>query len=147
MASYEETVLEPINGVVQPPFIPPPNKLHRNTNQLQFISNVAFCAVWNHQFAWPFRAPINAVALNLPDYHEIIRTPMDLETIKKRLENHYYYSASECIQDFETIFKNCYTYNPPEHEVVSMAKALEEFFLAKIAEIPEVEEELPVGTS
>lgn len=32
-------------------------------------------------------------------------------TIKKRLENTYYWSASECMQDFNTMFTNCYIYN------------------------------------
>lgn len=36
---------------------------------------------------------------------------MDMGTIKKRLENNFYRSASECIQDFNTMFTNCYIYN------------------------------------
>lgn len=32
-------------------------------------------------------------------------------TIKKRLENNYYWSASEAMQDFNTMFTNCYIYN------------------------------------
>lgn len=36
---------------------------------------------------------------------------MDMGTIKKRLENNFYRSASECIQDFSTMFTNCYIYN------------------------------------
>lgn len=36
---------------------------------------------------------------------------MDLGTIKKRLENYYYWSSSECIQDCNTMFTNCYEYN------------------------------------
>lgn len=32
-------------------------------------------------------------------------------TIKKRLENSYYWNAQECIQDFNTMFTNCYIYN------------------------------------
>lgn len=32
-------------------------------------------------------------------------------TIKKRLENNYYWNAQECIQDFNTMFTNCYIYN------------------------------------
>lgn len=36
---------------------------------------------------------------------------MDMGTIKKRLENSFYRSASECIQDFNTMFTNCYIYN------------------------------------
>lgn len=36
---------------------------------------------------------------------------MDMGTIKKRLENNFYRCASECIQDFNTMFTNCYIYN------------------------------------
>lgn len=49
--------------------------------------------------------------LSIQDYHKIIKTPMDMGTIKKRLENNYYRSASECMQDFNTMFTNCYIYN------------------------------------
>ncbi len=45
------------------------------------------------------------------DYHTIIKNQMDMGTIKKRLENVYYWSASECMQDFNTMFTNCYIYN------------------------------------
>lgn len=36
---------------------------------------------------------------------------MDLNTITKRLQNKYYWQALECIQDFNTMFTNCYVYN------------------------------------
>lgn len=36
---------------------------------------------------------------------------MDLNTIKKRLEHKYYVNASECIEDFNMMFSNCYLYN------------------------------------
>lgn len=56
--------------------------------------------------------------LLLQDYHKIIKTPMDLGTIKKRLENNFYRSASECMQDFNTMFTNCYIYNKVrQHDV------------------------------
>lgn len=38
---------------------------------------------------------------------------MDLGTIKKRLETYYYNSAKEAMQDFNTMFTNCYVYNKP----------------------------------
>lgn len=47
----------------------------------------------------------------LQDYHKVIKNPMDMGTIKKRLENNYYWSASEAMQDFNTMFTNCYIYN------------------------------------
>lgn len=33
-------------------------------------------------YAWPFYKPVDASALGLHDYHEIIKHPMDLSTIK-----------------------------------------------------------------
>lgn len=64
---------------------------------------------------------------------------MDLGTIKKRLDNNYYRSAKECIQDFNTMFTNCYVYNKPGEDVVVMAQALEKVFLTKVADMPKEE--------
>lgn len=57
---------------------------------------------------------------------------MDLGTIKKRLEQNYYYTSAECIQDFNTMFSNCYVYNKAGEDVVVMAQTLEKLFLAKV---------------
>lgn len=137
-----EIPVEPVNGIVQPHVVPPPERPGRNTNQLQFLCKNVMKAVWKHQFAWPFQQPVDAKTLNLPDYHRIIKQPMDLGTIKKRLENNYYWSAKEAIQDFNTMFSNCYVYNKPGEDVVVMAQALEKVFLAKIGSMPKDEIEM-----
>lgn len=36
-------------------------------------------------YAWPFYKPVDAEALELHDYHDIIKHPMDLSTVKVRL--------------------------------------------------------------
>ncbi|KAG8231634.1 hypothetical protein J437_LFUL011475 [Ladona fulva] len=145
----EEPIVEPVNGVVQPPCVPPPDRPGRNTNQLTYLLKGVLKAVWKHQFAWPFQQPVDAKKLNLPDYHKIIKHPMDLGTIKKRLEQNYYWSAKECIQDFNTMFSNCYIYNKPGEDVVVMAQALEKLFLTKMAHMPkdEIEVEPPPAPS
>ena len=70
------------------------------------------------------------------DYFNIIKVPMDLGTIKTRLETQYYFSAKECIQDFNQMFTNCYTYNKPGEDIILMAQTLEEDFLSKVAFMP-----------
>ena len=36
-----------------------------------------------HQaYAWPYYKPVDAAALNLHDYHDIIKQPMDMSTIR-----------------------------------------------------------------
>ncbi|XP_073799312.1 bromodomain-containing protein 4 isoform X2 [Danio rerio] len=125
-----------------PPETSNPTRPKRQTNQLQYLLKVVLKSLWKHQFAWPFHAPVDAVKLNLPDYYKIIKNPMDMGTIKKRLESAFYTSAQECIQDFNTMFTNCYIYNKPGDDIVLMAEALEKVFLTKISEMPQQEVEI-----
>uniref|UniRef100_UPI00358E57E0 bromodomain-containing protein 2-like n=1 Tax=Myxine glutinosa TaxID=7769 RepID=UPI00358E57E0 len=127
--------------------IPPPpetsneDKPGRVTNQLQFLQR-ELKALWEHHCAWPFHQPVDLVSLKLPDYHKKIKQPMDMGTIKKRLESNYYWTANECIQDFNTMFTNCYIYNKPTDGIVGMAQALEKHFLQKVVEMPQEEIEM-----
>jgi hypothetical protein len=61
--------------------------------------------------AKPFLRPVDVVALNLPDYLEIIGRPMDLGTIKKKLLAKDYTTADEFLEDVYLIFDNCRKYN------------------------------------
>ncbi|NXB51962.1 BRDT protein, partial [Leucopsar rothschildi] len=120
---------------------PPPEYINNKssgcqTNQLQYLQRVVMRAMWRHNFSWPFQQPVDAAALNLPDYYTIIKNPMDLGTIKKRLEHNYYTKAAECIEDFKTMFWNCYMYNKPGDDIVFMAEELEKVFMQKIANMP-----------
>ncbi|KFO10365.1 Bromodomain testis-specific protein [Balearica regulorum gibbericeps] len=120
---------------------PPPEYINNKnsgcqTNQLQYLQRVVMKAMWRHNFSWPFHLPVDAAALNLPDYYSIIKKPMDLSTIKKRLEHNYYTKAAECIEDFKTMFLNCYIYNKPGDDIVFMAQELEKVFMQKIAQMP-----------
>ncbi|XP_030636136.1 bromodomain-containing protein 3 [Chanos chanos] len=142
------------DGLEAPPLIqnplPPetfnPSRPPRYTNQLQYLLKNVLKSLWKHHFSWPFQAPVDAAKLNLPDYYKIIKTPMDMGTIKTRLESGYYWNAQECIQDFNTMFTNCYIYNKPGDDIVLMAKTLEKAFLQKISELPPEEIEIPAKT-
>uniref|UniRef100_K7F3P3 Bromodomain testis-specific protein n=1 Tax=Pelodiscus sinensis TaxID=13735 RepID=K7F3P3_PELSI len=120
---------------------PPPEYINLKktgclTNQLQYLLRVVMKAMWRHNFSWPFHQPVDAAALNLPDYYSIIKKPMDLSTIKKRLEHNYYTKATDCIEDFKTMFTNCYVYNKPGDDIVFMAEELEKVFMQKVAQMP-----------
>ncbi|NXV79492.1 BRDT protein, partial [Atlantisia rogersi] len=120
---------------------PPPEYINNKnsgcqTNQLQYLQRVVMKAMWRHNFSWPFHQPVDAAALNLPDYYSIIKKPMDLSTIKKRLEHNYYSKAAECIEDLKTMFLNCYIYNKPGDDIVFMAQELEKVFMQKISQMP-----------
>ncbi|XP_019937035.2 bromodomain testis-specific protein isoform X2 [Paralichthys olivaceus] len=127
------------NGNPPPPEVTNPKKPGRVTNQLQYLEKVVIKALWRHHFSWPFRQPVDAVALHLPDYYTIIKNPMDLGTIMKRLQNKYYCEAHECIKDFNSMFTNCYMYNRPRDDIVFMAQTLEKLFLQKLSQMPKDE--------
>ncbi|XP_059096828.1 bromodomain-containing protein 2-like, partial [Tigriopus californicus] len=127
-----EPKLEPVNGVVQPRVHPPPHRPGRVTNQLQFMKNVVMKGMWKHQHGWPFHTPVDTVKLGLPDYFKIVTKPMDLGTVKRRLENNYYWCAKEAIEDIDQMFTNCYMYNKPGEDVTIMANSLEKHYRSKL---------------
>ncbi|XP_031658494.1 bromodomain-containing protein 3 isoform X10 [Oncorhynchus kisutch] len=143
MSAVNSATPAPLQGInPPPPEVTNPTKPGRKTNQLQYMQNVMVKTLWKHNFAWPFYVPVDAIKLGLMDYHKVIKQPMDMGTIKKRLEHNYYWSASECMQDFNTMFTNCYIYNKPTDDIVLMAQALEKIFLQKVAMMPQEEVEL-----
>ncbi|KAL9058677.1 MAG: hypothetical protein Q9206_001812, partial [Seirophora lacunosa] len=51
-----------------------------------------------------------------PDYHNVIKTPMDLGTMTKKLKNVQYKSKQEFVTDLNLIWSNCLNYNAnPDH--------------------------------
>ena len=95
------------------------------TNQLLYIKRKVMPAIWAHKFTWPFKKPVDAIKLGIPDYHTIIKQPMDFGTIRKRLTQKYYWSGSECQDDIRLVFWNCFTYNKPELDISIMGRTLE----------------------
>ncbi|XP_036184912.1 transcription intermediary factor 1-alpha isoform X3 [Myotis myotis] len=80
-----------------------------------------------HEMSLAFQDP---VPLTVPDYYKIIKNPMDLSTIKKRLQEEYYmYTKPEdFVADFRLIFQNCAEFNEPDSEVASAGIKLESYF-------------------
>ncbi|OAY29077.1 hypothetical protein MANES_15G116300v8 [Manihot esculenta] len=81
-----------------------------------------------HPCGWAFREPVDPVALNIPDYFSIISNPMDLGTIKSKLEKNQYSGAEEFVADVRLIFSNAMLYNPPTNYVHQMAESMNKFF-------------------
>lgn len=77
-----------------------------------------------------FGRPVDPVALELPDYFDIIKQPMDLGTIKKKLEDkqYSYRDVESFVSDVHLVFNNAIEYNPDDSEVYDLAvKLLNEF--------------------
>lgn len=88
-------------------------------------------------YAWPFYKPVDTTLLELHDYRKVVKTPMDLGTIKQKMENRQYNNSLEFANDMRLICTNCYKYNPPDHDVVAMARKLQDVFEMRFAKIPD----------
>lgn len=77
-----------------------------------------------HQHGWVFNSPVDPVELGLPDYFDIIKKPMDLGTIQKKLENGAYHAIEDFQTDVFLTFDNAMTYNEDGSVVYDMAKEL-----------------------
>lgn len=77
-----------------------------------------------HKHAWPFNQPVDPVALDLPDYWEVVKRPMDLGTIGDKLTSGQYAKVSEFLDDLELVWSNCLLYNPPDDPISEWATLL-----------------------
>ncbi|KAK9088172.1 hypothetical protein Scep_027254 [Stephania cephalantha] len=82
----------------------------------------------NHQFGFLFNQPVKPSALQIPDYFDIISEPMDLGSVKKKLENGSYSSARDFAADVKLTFSNAMKYNPSTNWVHELAGEFSRMF-------------------
>lgn len=100
-------------------------------NQVLKSCSAVLERLMKHKHAWVFNKPVDAVALGLHDYFEIIKNPMDLGTVKDRLAQNWYKSPMEFAEDVRLTFQNAMTYNPKGQDVYVMAEQLAKTFEEK----------------
>ena len=64
-----------------------------------------------HKDAAPFLDPVDWKALGIPDYPTIIKRPMDLGTVMRRLESNEYDSVANLSEEINLVWNNAMTYN------------------------------------
>ena len=75
-----------------------------------------------------FLYPVDWKGLGLTDYPEIVKEPMDLQTMATKLQAGEYASTAAFAADMHLIVKNCKLYNAEGSPVFQMAEALEAEF-------------------
>ncbi|EAT42378.1 AAEL006082-PA [Aedes aegypti] len=74
--------------------------------------------------SWPFLKPVNKRLVK--DYYTIIRKPMDLEKISKKVASHKYHCRTDFLQDIQLIADNCEMYNGSEANFTKQARHMVE---------------------
>lgn len=79
-----------------------------------------------HPLASSFLTPVDLTLYH--DYMSIVQRPMDLSTIRRKLDNWYYGDEEEMYTDIRLIFSNCRAYNFPQSGIYAQADRFEDFF-------------------
>ncbi|XP_004300627.1 PREDICTED: bromodomain-containing protein 4 [Fragaria vesca subsp. vesca] len=79
--------------------------------------------------AEPFNVPVNPEALGIPDYFDVIDTPMDFGTICTNLELGLKYKNSEDVyKDVQYIWDNCHKYNNKGDYILDLMRRVKKNF-------------------
>ena len=81
-----------------------------------------------HKDAIWFNEPVDVVKFSCPDYYTVIKNPMDLGTIKNKMEHSEYRNISAFAEDVRLVWANCRSYNYPGSAIVLIADNLSAIF-------------------
>lgn len=80
----------------------------------------------------PFRDPVDPHKLGIPDYFDIIKKPMDLQTIRRKIDTGMYKDPWEYVDDVWLMFDNAWLYNRKTSRVYRCCTKLSEVFEQEI---------------
>lgn len=114
----------PSSGIVQPPTTPKGSG-YKITPELKFMRRKVLPALLSHPFSGPFRCPVNAKKEGIyPDYFKVVNNPMDLMTVRTRLDKGWYWDLAGCVADINQVWENSRLYNPPSHDIHKWSLAM-----------------------
>ncbi|WVQ77717.1 hypothetical protein IAR50_007407 [Cryptococcus sp. DSM 104548] len=97
-------------------------------NDLKAIT-IALTKLVSDKRSYFFRQPVDPVRDMAPDYATVIKHPMDLSTIRAKLDNGMYSNRQEFVEDVRLMINNCMAYNVSPQSVVRKAgEQFERFF-------------------
>lgn len=111
------------------------SQLERSINPLLDSDQIAFSYILESAIgrlravseSWPFHKPVNKK--NVPGYYDVIKSPIDLETIATNAKEHRYHSRQQFMDDLQLMYENSLKFNGPENPITK--KGLELIEVAK----------------
>lgn len=82
-----------------------------------------------------FSSPVDAVKLNLPHYHQVIKRPMDFGTVQRKRELGEYADIAAMGEDIQLVFANAIRFNPTGDLVRMEAERLQALFQPKFDQL------------
>ncbi|EME49477.1 hypothetical protein DOTSEDRAFT_68295 [Dothistroma septosporum NZE10] len=83
-----------------------------------------------------FLHPVDHVALNIPTYPDIIKEPMDLNTMESKLKSNQYNNVQQFADDFDLIISNTRKFNGDTHLITQAGFSMEAYFRKMMETVP-----------
>lgn len=83
-----------------------------------------------------FNISVDWVKLEIPNYPKVVKKPMDLLTMRRKLESHQYPTAQKFFEDFKLMIRNCFIFNPAGTPVNQAGIELQRIFDEKWKQLP-----------
>ena len=126
----EPEPVEEKNGSHPPP--PKKRKISKMDKDLT-ICHTLISEMEAQEHAWPFMFPVNTK--QFPTYKKVIKSPMDITTIKNKLEKNTYKVRDDFVEDVRLIFSNCEKFNEDDSPVGKAGHAMRSHFESRWAEL------------
>ena len=123
-----------VNGIRHSPTqhgYPQPATVPQQKYLLKILSNLK-----RQKDSLPFLHPVDPIALNIPNYPDTVKNPMDLSTLEAKEKNHEYPSIDAFIVDFEQIIRNTELFNGTDHSVTQSGYKMKSAFLRQMEKLP-----------
>ncbi|KAI0650813.1 hypothetical protein C8Q79DRAFT_945224 [Trametes meyenii] len=92
------------------------------SKRFQNVIGMVHSQISQHRYGNIFHNPIKKS--EAPDYHDIVKRPMDLKTIKSRVKDGLIANSLEFQRDIYLMFANAMMYNRPGSEIYNMAEEM-----------------------
>ncbi|KAK4143370.1 uncharacterized protein C8A04DRAFT_37563 [Dichotomopilus funicola] len=83
----------------------------------------------------PFKDPVDPERDGVPDYLNVVKKPMDLMTMKAKMDGREYTDENEFLADMNQIFTNCYTYWREQDPMWTACEKLQKSFEDKFGQM------------
>jgi len=89
----------------------------------------------NHCLSMCFRHPVDPDTDGAHDYSRIIKTPMDLTTVKEKMNSNTYDGIKQWEDDVKLIWENALLYNNKGTHYYYVAEKLQKIFFKKLEQL------------
>ena len=131
--SVKQESSTPRKDIVKREPTPPPGADENfDANELRNYLRPVWERLHQSEDAMPFRIPVDPQILNIPDYFDLIKFPMDLGTIGHKLDTGAYRHPWEFFDDMWLMFDNAWLYNKKNSKVYKYSTKLSEMFVQEM---------------